>query len=89
MEHPGNGLFLGIVNSAPKALEIANSVGIRPDVIPVLSEFLSESEVRKASEYPTTLRRLSKKDFVRLERHGYETCKIQFTLYCGSGGFKD
>lgn len=81
--HPENGVFLNIVQPAKVAADLARQYESVCAVYPDLSGFLDADEVRRAAQFPTTLHALSTEDLDRLERHGYEVCRLQFALYCG------
>lgn len=81
--HPENGLLLAIAQSAQEARDAARKSKPEGSVFPDLSGYLETDEVRLAANFPTTLHAMMKEDFDRIERNGYETCKIQFALYCG------
>ncbi|MFZ2725842.1 MAG: patatin-like phospholipase family protein [Methylococcaceae bacterium] len=61
-----------------KKIETANKIKVEVD------DFLIDEDVKKAAEYPTDLNKIIKQDFNLISRHGYETTKIQMSLYCKS-----
>jgi NTE family protein len=87
-QNPGSGSYLRMGNSQPY---IFNKAKVAPPTGWNLSDSMTKDEVSAVESFDTTLRKLTKTEFRRLFRHGYEVADATLFAhnptmfpYCGT-----
>lgn len=75
-----NGIYINIGKSAETIAEDSGvDKSLKKDLV---SYCMSNSDVLKVCNYPTTLNMPSKEDFDLILQHGYEVAKCTYSCYC-------
>lgn len=78
INHHDRGAFLQMGNTAAEVLQGAARAGLAR---PACRGYLPDDEVKRAAEFPTTIRRLRQAEFERLFRHGFELANCTCTAF--------